>query len=259
MMTLSHALINDKLMGEEEHRMSVKKSSLLITFAVIAAVSLMVTAGEDDLTKTINNGTQIIKLLTVATDNGMSAVGIVAKMYGDENAKAIAEKVKTYNELKQKRGKEKLIDEEQLKLATEIAGEMAQKEPDWQSYDKSKVDKMKLLKADKKLALVAMADAKAGLRVAKLIPALTGVVMNPVSTLKSSITHLGNLKKAKKILGIAMVAKDHIPLQQKSFTTTGVIVKNISGAEGVGLPKSHSEKDAEDADTLEKNLSDTEE
>jgi hypothetical protein len=243
--------------------MGIRNYSLFLSTVAIAGFLLLAStalrAGDDDLSKTINNGAQIIKLMTVATDNGMNAIGIVAKMYPDEKTKIIADKVAQYNELKKKRGKDKLIDEEQLKLATEIAGGMAQMEPDWQSYDKSKADKKKLLSADKKLALVAMADAKAGLKLVKLIPALTGVVMNPVETLTSSITHLGNLKKAKKILGIAMVAKDHMPLQQKSFTTTGVIVKNISGAEGVGLPKSHADKDTDDPDTLEKNMNEGEE
>jgi len=213
---------------------------------------------QDDLAKAVNKGTQVIRYLTVATDNGIAAVGITAKMFPEEKAKPILDKIEDYNKLKKGRGKDNLIDEEQLRLATEISHDMAQMEPDWRSYEKSGADKTKLLKADKKLALVVVADGKATLMTANLIPALAGLALNPIDSLKSGITHLNNIKKAKKLLSVATVAKDHIPLQQKFFTTTAGIVKNIAGAEGIGLPGGRSDKDPDDAESLEKDLADEE-
>ena len=199
-----------------------------------------------------------MKYLTVATDNGVNAVGIVGKMFPEEKTKAVLDKVEQYNGLKKKRPKDGFIDEEQLVLATDIAQSMAQLEPEWQTYVKEKADRKKLFNADRKLALAVMADAKAAMRAAKIIPELTGALMDPVKSLTSLITNTGNIKKAKKVLGLVKDAKENIPLQQKAFTRVGFIVKNISGAEGVGLKK-HSDDDVQDEETLEKNVSETDE
>ena len=192
-----------------------------------------------DATAVLAQGQDLLAYVTLATDNGIEAVGTLTNVFPPEKVQKIKDLAVKYNELKAKRGDQN-IDAESIQVASEIAAETAKLDSEWQTYLKEKSSVVK--KADARLALVVLADALAGTKAPETAKALQSAAQD----LKSDPTQVSKMNRLLSIATMLATVGKEAPQQVNSFTTVRGITKRIAEAEKIQLAPNPSPDSVKD-------------
>ena len=192
-----------------------------------------------DATAVLAQGQDLLAYVTLATDEGIEAVGALTSVFPPEKVQKLKDLAVKYNELKSQRGDQN-IDAESIQVASQIAVETAQLDSEWHTYLKEKSAAVK--KADARLALVILADALAGTKAPETAKALQSAAQD----LKSDPTQVSKMNRLLSIASVLVTVGKEAPQQVNSFRTVRGITKRIAEAEKIQLapdPSPDSVKD----------------
>ena len=170
----------------------------------------------------------LVKLITVATDQGMVAMDILARVFPPEKVAAYEAISKKYHDSTTSR-KNGDIDSEQYGMANDAAAEIAKLSVEWSSYRKDQTKFVPM--ADHRLAYMLLAD---GLALTQVPGALTSVE-NDVKSMMSNPLQIGKAKQLQVTVMLFTNVGKQMPRQVESFKTVRGIVKNIATAEHMTL------------------------
>jgi hypothetical protein len=170
----------------------------------------------------------LIRLVTLATDQGMQAMDMMASIFSPEEVAKFAESSKKYHEMNANR-KDGNIDADQCQVATDAAEEFAKLDVDWNSYRKEKAIVVPM--ADHRLAYMLLAD---GLAVIQL-PGTVTSVNNDVTSLMSNPLQIGKARQLGVTVVLLTAMSKQMPKQVESFKTVRGIAKKIAVAENMTL------------------------
>lgn len=185
----------------------------------------------------------LLKLVTLSTDQGMIAMDILASIFPPEKIAAFEESSKKYHELQDNRTNG-YIDADQCQASTDAAAEFAKVIADWSSYNKDKAKAIS--KADHRLSLLILVDGLAALQV----PAKVESLQAQVTSLASNPMQFRKVIPIKNSVVLFLMIGKQMPKQVETFRQARGVIKQIAAAENITLapdPPADSLKDTDGA------------
>jgi hypothetical protein len=189
----------------------------------------------------------MVTLITIATDQGMKAMDIMATVFPPEIISQFEETSKKYHELQSHR-QDGNIDADQVQVASDAFAEFAKLDVDWQSYRKEKAEVVP--QADHRLALMLLADGLA----ATTIPSTVQSLQAEVTSISSNLFQLNRAMQLKTTIQLLVVVGKQMPNQVESFKTVRGIAKKIAAAENMTLPPDPPADSLKDTATASKDI-----
>jgi hypothetical protein len=178
---------------------------------------------------TSSQPSDLIKLITLATDQGIKAMDLMATVFPPEKIAAFEVASKKYHESQSHRT-DPNMNAGDVQLASDAFAEFAKVEVDWNSYRKDKATVVP--QADHRLAIMTLADGVAITQIPPTIQALqaqlTSIAGNP--------QQVNQAKQLKGSIQLFTVVGQQMPKQVDSYKTVRGIARKISTAERMPLP-----------------------
>lgn len=182
-----------------------------------------------DVGQVLTQSTDLVKLITASTDQGVLAMDELATAFPPEKVAAYGELSKKYHESQATR-KDGNIDAEGAQIATDAAAEFAKLAQDWQSYRKDGTDHVS--KADRRLGLMLLGDGLAS----TTLPTVVKSLQSTIESVAHNPLQAGKINQLKWFVQLFAAIGPQIPKQVGSFRTVRSISKNIATAEKMTLP-----------------------
>lgn len=197
-----------------------------------------------DPTQTLAQCGDLVKYVTLATDQGVLAMDSLAAAFPPEKIAKFSELSKQYHEL-QKNRPDGNIDAEGVQLASQMGAEWDKISSDWQSYGKEHAKVVRT--ADKRLALMVLADGVAGTKV----PPTLNSVQSTITSLGQNPMQAGKVGQLKSYAQLFTVISQELPKQIKSANNVRGVAKQIATAEKMTLAPDPSASSLSDATKLQ--------
>ena len=182
-----------------------------------------------DVGQVLAQSTDLVKLITAATDQGVMAMDELAAAFPPEKVAAYKELSMKYHESQASR-KDGNIDAEEAQIATDAAEEFAKLAQDWQSYRKDGTDHVS--KADRRLGLMLLGDGLAS----TTLPPLVKSLQSTIESLAHNPLQAGKVFQLQWFVRLFAAIGPQMPKQVNSIRTVRSISKNIAAAEKMTIP-----------------------